>query len=72
MPLKLMPCLPSTLPKDMPMPLNPDAEKLYRSAMRMRLTRAGLLKIMRENEERELTKISNADAVDNTDADAVD
>ena len=54
------------------MPLNPDAEKLYRSAMRMRLTRAGLLKIMRENEERELTKISNADAVDNTDADAVD
>lgn len=51
------------------MPLNPDAEKLYRSAMRMRLTRADLLKIMRENEAREITKL---DAVDNADAGAVE
>lgn len=52
------------------MPLEPDAEKLYRSAMRLRLTRAGLLKIMRENEAREAVKLSNADAdaVDNADA----
>lgn len=35
------------------MPLEPEAEKLFRSAMRQRLTRAGLLKIIRENEKRE-------------------
>lgn len=50
--------------------LTPD--ELYKSAMRMRLTRAGLLKIMRENE----AKAADADAdavimryaVDNADA----
>ena len=52
----------------MRVPLNADAEALYKSAMRQRLTRAGLLKIMRENEERELTKTSNPAAVD-TDSD---
>lgn len=38
------------------MPLEPEVEKLYRSAMRQRLTRAGLLKIMKENEKREALK----------------
>jgi hypothetical protein len=38
------------------MPLEPEAEKLFRSAMRQRLTRAGLLKIIRENEKREELK----------------
>lgn len=33
-------------------------EELYKSAMRMRLTRAGLLKIMREND----AKATDADA----------
>lgn len=52
----------------MRVPLNADAEALYKSAMRMRLTRADLLKIMRENEERESAK-KDADAVDtSTDA----
>jgi hypothetical protein len=32
-------------------------EELYKRAMRLRLTRAGLLKIMRENEEREKSKV---------------
>lgn len=40
----------------MPTTLTP--EELYRSAMRMRLTRAGLLKIMREND----AKAADADA----------
>jgi hypothetical protein len=36
-------------------------EQLYKSAMRMRLTRAGLLKIMRENDAKAAAK--DADAV---------
>lgn len=39
--------------------LTPD--ELYKSAMRMRLTRAGLLKIMRENDAKATAK--DADAV---------
>lgn len=39
--------------------LTPD--ELYKSAMRMRVTRAGLLKIMRENDEKAAAK--DADAV---------
>lgn len=31
-------------------------EELYKSAMRMRLTRAGLLRIMKENEQRDADK----------------
>ena len=42
-----------------PMVLTP--EQLYKSAMRMRLTRAGLLKIMRENDSKAAEK--DADAV---------
>lgn len=39
-------------------------EELYKSSMRLRLTRAGLLKIMRENEERDTAADAvNADAV---------
>lgn len=41
-------------------PLEANAEALYKSAMRQRLTRAGMLKIMRENEERDAAR----DAVD--------
>jgi hypothetical protein len=36
-------------------------EELYRRAMRLRLTRAGLLKIMRENDEKAAAK--DADTV---------
>lgn len=53
-----------------PMVLTP--EQLYKSAMRMRLTRAGLLKIMQENDEKAAAKDADAVlvryAVDNTDA----
>ena len=37
-------------------------EELYKSCIRMRLTRAGLLKIMRENEAREAEVDNDADA----------
>jgi hypothetical protein len=47
-------------------------EQLYKSAMRMRLTRAGLLKIMRENDAKAAAKDADAvmlqHAVDRTDA----
>jgi hypothetical protein len=47
-------------------------EELYKSAMRMRLTRAGLLKIMRENDAKAAAKDADAvmlqHAVDRTDA----
>jgi hypothetical protein len=58
----------------MRVPLNADSEVLYKSAMRMRLTRAGLLKIMQANADADAVKDLNADAVplDNADADAVD
>lgn len=36
-------------------------EELYKSAQRMRLTRAGLLKIMRENDQKAAAK--DADAI---------
>lgn len=53
-----------------PMVLTP--EQLYKSAMRMRLTRAGLLKIMRENDARAAAKDADAvilqHALDRTDA----
>lgn len=38
-------------------------EELYKSCMRMRLTRAGLLKIMRENEAKANAVDSDAEAV---------
>jgi hypothetical protein len=43
-------------------------EELYKSSLRLRLTRAGLLKIMRENEARDAVRITKVDAV----ADSVD
>ena len=41
-------------------PRNLTLNELYRSAMRMRLTRAGLVKIMEENERRDALRSTEA------------